>query len=308
MKTVANNVATQPLDNSLAAIPSLDRTHFAYESCVSPTGIELRALVPADEVYRCEDAQAPALLLIPGLGVDGLSFVRQLPLGSISALHFFQMPNEGYAGEAGLQQHARFVEEYIQAQKLDERPGGLILGGASMGGAVSLAVAIRGRVKVRGLVLIGTFGSCRQLPWIQRTLAPLAYVVPMSFLRRCAWLLAGRARIHSATRDEGRWMARPLLPRTMTYFGRAVMALTRQEQIEAARAVSIPALVIHGSKDAVLPPSAGKELAQALQRARLIEVEGARHSLFFSHPAVVNAAIAEFIRDLRAGRMEQHPL
>ena len=129
---------------------------------------KLEALRPAAAPYLCPHAAAPALVLIPGLGMDGLGFVRQLPLGAVADLHLFQMPNEARDGEEGLGHFARHVEDYIRATRLEERAGGVVLGGCSMGGAVSLAVALRGRVRLRGLILLGTFGNCVHVRWLLR--------------------------------------------------------------------------------------------------------------------------------------------
>jgi len=240
------------------------------------------------------------MLLIPGLGLDGSGLLRQLPLGALTHLHLFQMPNLPAAGESGLGRFARHVEEYILAKKLDQRPGGLVLGGNSMGGAVSILVASRGRVKLRGLVLIGTYGSCKQLPLFQRALAPLAYVIPMAMIRRVVWRTKGKAGIDKTTPDEARWITNPMIRRTLGYYGRAVNSLTTMELLDGARRISAPTLVVHGSHDPVLPLAAGKELAATIPNASLTQIDGARHSLFYSHADEVNSAIAGFLRGLTA--------
>jgi len=150
----------------------------------------------------------------------------------------------------------RYVEEYILHHKLDQHPGGVVLGGCSMGGAISLAVALRGRIKLRGLVLIGTFGSCRHLPRWQRVCAPLRG----SF--RCAWaarvLACGaRSRLFGhITPPEADWLISCRIDRTQRYFASAVKALTTQEQIAAAKELRVPTLVLHGTRDRVLPHAA----------------------------------------------------
>jgi pimeloyl-ACP methyl ester carboxylesterase len=283
---------------TLPPLPSLAREHVRVESAETYGFGTLEALVPAAAPYACSDPCAPALLLVAGLGVDGLSFIRQLPLGMIAHLHLIQTPNAAAAGEEGLGAYARYAEAYIQSRGLDEQPGGLIVGGASMGGAISLLMAVRGRVKLRGLVLLGTFGSCKHLPLYQRVLAPLAYVVPYGFMRSSSWLAKTYLGLHNTSREEAWWMAKPLMHRTHGYFGRTIRALTRFEQIASAAKLRVPTLVMHGALDPVLPLAAGKELAQTIRGARLVVVDNARHSLFFTHPDAVNAAIAEFIAGL----------
>jgi len=282
----------------LPPVPSLDEKHLRVESIHTASLGVLEALVPAAAPYLCPDRQAPALLLVPGLGLDGLGFIRQLPLGALAHLQLFQTPNGPISGEEGLGCFARYVEEYILASKLDQHPGGLVLGGASLGGAISLLAAIRGRVTLRGLVLLGTFGSSQHLPTVERTLAPLAYVVPFGFLRGLSWLVKGRLGLYSTSMEEARWMARPPIRRTHGYFGRAICGLARFEQLEGAERLRLPMLVVHGELDPVLPLAAGSELARTVRGARLVTIAGARHSLFFTHAEAVNAGLAEFIATL----------
>jgi non-heme chloroperoxidase len=206
-----------------------------------------------------------------------------------------------FKDEAGLYCFARYVEEYILAAGLDQQPGGLVLGGCSMGGAISLAIALRGRVKLRGLVLIGTFGSCRHLPRWQRVAAPLSHVIPMGLMRAVAWTVVARTPLFgTVTPKEAEWLISYKIKRTQRYFAAAVMALTRQEQVQAAGALKLPTIVLHGTHDKVLPYAAGVELAQTIPNARLVTVEDAGHALFFTHHQPVNTAIAEFLHALPA--------
>ena len=76
------------------------------------------------------------------------------------------------------------------------------------------------------------------------------------------------------------------------------MALTRQNQIEEAKKLALPTLVIHGKRDRVLRHAAGVEMAESIPGAKFISIDDAGHSLFYSHPEVVNSAIAEFIAGL----------
>ena len=60
--------------------------------------------------------------------------------------------------------------------------------------------------------------------------------------------------------------------------------------------IDVPALIIHGSADRILPvESTGRLFAQALPSAQYVEIEGAPHGLLTTHAAEVNAALLPFL-------------
>jgi pimeloyl-[acyl-carrier protein] methyl ester esterase len=287
-----------PQLNHVLPIPqSLLNAPLRSETVRSPQGVALEALVPNLPEFTCTDPHAPAIVLVPGLGMDGWGFLRQLPLGAMAHLHLLQMPNEAAPDEKGLGHFARHVEDYIRARGLDRHPGGVIVGGCSMGGAVSLHVATRARVPLRGLALIGTFGHCRHLPLWQRIAAPLAWVLPLHRSRFIARHVVKKTRYFGAvTSDEAEFLCNWKVQRTQGYFGRAVAALTRQNQLAAASKLKLPTLVTHGQDDFVLPFAAGEELAATIPNAIWKPSKEAGHAIFFTHADAVNMAVAELIR------------
>ncbi len=297
MTQVNSQTPTQVGIAPLGPLPSLDEKHLKLDGVDTADHGRLEAFVPSSADYHPTDPNAPALVLVPGLGMDGLGFLRQLPIGPHAHLHFFQTPNDPVRDEQGLLRFGRYVEEYILARKLDQRPGGVILGGCSMGGAISLAVALRGRVKLRGLVLLGTFGSCLHLPKWQRIAAPLAWFVPLRAGRRVFWHIVARSNFFGQIkRDEASWLVSCKLERTQRYFANAVKALTTQEQIAASRALKLPTLIVHGTKDHVLPHAAGVELAQNISGAHFVTVDEAGHAVFFTDHDVTNREIVGLIQ------------
>jgi pimeloyl-[acyl-carrier protein] methyl ester esterase len=59
-------------------------------------------------------------------------------------------------------------------------------------------------------------------------------------------------------------------------------------------AVAQPALVIHGERDGLAPPSAGAHLSRMLPNARLVMMRGAAHAPFLSSAGEVGALLADF--------------
>jgi len=66
--------------------------------------------------------------------------------------------------------------------------------------------------------------------------------------------------------------------------------------VEAVRASGKPALILHGTKDNILPIDVtARRFRVALPDAQYVEVEGAPHGLLWTHADEVNAALKEFL-------------
>ncbi|MFE6968231.1 alpha/beta fold hydrolase [Isoptericola sp. NPDC057653] len=66
--------------------------------------------------------------------------------------------------------------------------------------------------------------------------------------------------------------------------------------VEAVRAAGKPTLILHGTKDNILPIDAsGRRFHAAVPDAEYVEVEGAPHGLLWTHAAEVNAALLAFV-------------
>jgi pimeloyl-[acyl-carrier protein] methyl ester esterase len=181
---------------------------------------------------------------------------------------------------------------------------GALLLGWSLGGQVALAAlaghpALRGRLA--GLVLIGAtprFTEGDGWPHGQpaRAVEGLALRVrraPEKALARFAADCfapgeldeAGRARLDGLR-------AAPPPDQAAALAGLDV--LTATDLRAALPALDLPALVLHGEADAIVPPGAGRALAAALPRARLRLFPGLGHAPHLSRPDEVAAAVADF--------------
>jgi len=60
--------------------------------------------------------------------------------------------------------------------------------------------------------------------------------------------------------------------------------------------VTQPALVLHGARDCIVPPAAGRRLAQALPNARFALLRTCAHAPFLSRPRQVAILLREFFR------------
>jgi pimeloyl-ACP methyl ester carboxylesterase len=157
-----------------------------------------------------------------------------------------------------------------------------VVGGASFGGVVALEVATH--LSARACVLIGSIRSPAGLPWRWRALRPVATLGP-EVLRVIA---AAGGRFGGGVLPSGLVRRLCRLARPETAFVRWAMgAVVRWRPSPATRRVRV--FHIHGSADHVLP----------VERTRPdVIVPGGGHALSLFHPAVVNAFLADVLRQV----------
>jgi non-heme chloroperoxidase len=69
-----------------------------------------------------------------------------------------------------------------------------------------------------------------------------------------------------------------------------------REDVAAVRAAGKPSLILHGTKDNILPiDSTGRPFHEAFPEAEYVEIEGAPHGLLWTHSAKVNEALLAFV-------------
>ncbi|WP_129785830.1 alpha/beta fold hydrolase [Promicromonospora panici] len=67
--------------------------------------------------------------------------------------------------------------------------------------------------------------------------------------------------------------------------------------VEAVRAAGKPSLILHGTKDNILPIDAtARPFHKALPEAEYVEIEGAPHGLLWTHADEVNDALLRFVK------------
>jgi len=174
-----------------------------------------------------------------------------------------------------------------------------LLVGWSLGGQLALAAAAHNPKAVAGLVLVATparfpadgehpGADARALHRMRRRVADDPESVLADFWRRAA------APEPAETADAWRAKATPGVPRER--LGAGLDHLAETDLREAARAVRVPTVVIHGREDVIVPFAAGERLADAMPNARFVALDGG-HALPFSHPEAIAAACREVAGD-----------
>jgi 3-oxoadipate enol-lactonase len=175
--------------------------------------------------------------------------------------------------------------------------------GVSMGGGIALELAKLAPERVISLVLGCTAILTADKPRMPAILR-LAYYLPPWILK----LLLPRpkeddqggygraARPEDIARDmamlkQDRFVTRGVVAQAAAIGG---YCNTR----EAVAALAMPALVLHGDQDRVVPYAWGEELAATLPGARLVTLEGSGHNFLVAGRDKANAAVLDFLREV----------
>lgn len=177
--------------------------------------------------------------------------------------------------------------------------------GWSFGALVALALASRWPECVRKLVLIGTNPRFVQGPdWPAAVAMDVFTQFAHDLGRDYAGTLQRFLSLQLGTGPAARPALRRLREAVFAHGLPAPDALASGLRLLAGTdlrgdvpAIRAPALIVHGGRDTLAPLAAGTWLAAALPQARLMSIPDAGHAPFLSHPAVVAAAIREFIHE-----------
>jgi len=269
----------------------------SFRDGVDPAELELRGVRARAFHFRggCED-RARALVCLAGMGADGRSFARQRPLAADRLVLPLNLPWDTPDGADPLAFAAEVVEEYLASERLD-RPALL---GSSFGGAVAALVALRGRVPLGALLLVGAVLSRRQIP-LATTLFVDLLEAPEPLARLVSPLAAqvmGGFALDREGRDELVREARHFTGRELKRRLRALLALDLLPELP--RLGALPVLFVHGRRDLLVPWRAGRRAAERVPGARFDLLSRAGHVPYLSHPAPFNAAVARFLGDAAA--------
>lgn len=253
-----------------------------------------QVIVDNRELHYTDSGSAgkPVLLMVHGSGGSHRHWPQRLRESADMRALAVDLPGHGRSAGSGRREvdaYADIVAAFVE--RLGVR--GVTLAGHSLGGAVTLALALRRPPWMAGMVLVGTGCRLRVLPAILDGLtadpaATLRVMAPMMFGPGAAPELA--AEILAAL--EG-------TPPEVIHGD--LSACDRFDVTARLEEIDCPALVVSASEDRMTPVKYGEFLQRHIRGARLAVIGGAGHMMTLEAPEALARAILDFLKTLPAG-------
>jgi len=199
-----------------------------------------------------------------------------------------QTPASEYP-KSKIDSYANFVAEYIEREGLD----GVVLNGHSMGGAITLTLALRRPSWLKAIVLTGTGARLRVLSRL------------LEFLREDYPAAVDLILEESFVPPQGKptYAQRSLLNGTRRHMLRTPQEVTladyeacdRFDLMEQVGLINVPALCIVGAQDQMTPPRYSEYLHSRIRGSRLEIIEGAGHMLPLERASEYNERVEGFL-------------
>jgi 3-oxoadipate enol-lactonase len=191
--------------------------------------------------------------------------------------------------------HARDLAEVIARLRL-ERPAVL---GVSFGGAVALELAVEHPHLLSALAVTGAdarFRTSLGSTIARRVLERFPLPADNRFVNQFFNLLHGG-------KPDTPFLAEFVVERCwetdQSVMARRLAALETFDVSDRLWQIDVPALVLAGSRDVIVPPARQRALAGAIPGARFEMLEGAGHVGFLTHRADIARHVGRLIRQVR---------
>ncbi len=237
-----------------------------------------------------------AVLFVHGLGMSGDLFFNQIKpftqnyrMITVDLRGFGRSDKPQQQGAYLIDRLAEDVAAVIGALDLDQ----VHFVGTSMGGYVGITLGLNAPQLCRSLSLCHT--ACKAtIPRevVQTRLAALKEQTMDEYAK----LVSSQALAQPADPIVQEWVEEHVARNDRETYTRILTEGLGQFD-ESARVASLapPTLVLVGDQDRVIPPERGREIAELVDGAHLIEVRGVGHLSYMERPDAFNSAILDFL-------------
>ncbi|MFF2732242.1 alpha/beta fold hydrolase [Streptomyces sp. NPDC058008] len=243
--------------------------------------------------------RGPGLVLLHGIGSTGTGTWGALAdrLAADHTVVLPDLPGSGRSPLPGGPLETGALADQVLATARAAGLGDFVVGGASVGAAVAVAVAANGPDRVRGLFTLAGFARPRTALWLSLELwASVAARQDGSSGSFLTSLCFSEEHLASLTpEEEQRLAARPVAsaPGTSQQIALALGLDVRR----LLPAVAAPTLVVAAMGDRLVAPEHSVELAEGIPGARLAAVRGG-HAATVEEPERIGDILTDFLREV----------
>ena len=194
----------------------------------------------------------------------------------------------------GMDAYADALEPLLDAAGVERA----IVGGLSMGGYIAFAFWRRHAARVHALMLMDTKATADSDAAKTGRRELIATVEANGTGNVVPALVTSQLGAGTRTGDPALAARVEAMLRRASATGviaAATAMLSRVDSTPTLETIDVPTLVIVGDEDTLTPPSDAIAMSAGIRGARLVTVPGAGHLSPLEQPAIVNAAIAEFL-------------
>lgn len=227
----------------------------------------------------------PVILLHGWLGSWGL---WQETMGYLSRTYRTYALDFWGFGESGKKRDSYDVQDFVSLVHQFMEQLGIVaapLVGHSMGGTVSLSVAMQHPESVRKVVVVGSpiSGSSLALPL---KLAGREWIATMLFHMMWAFRLGVRAASPLICKDPRfpEMMDRDLTKTTVESFLMSIASLRRTDLRPGLDQIKVPVLGMYGDRDNIVDPRQWQPLLKGIPHASIVRWEKAQHFVMLDAP------------------------
>jgi pimeloyl-ACP methyl ester carboxylesterase len=242
--------------------------------------------VQQTELYYAQAGQGqPALLFVHGAGGDHTMWGEQLrelaPNFSVAALDLNGHGRSPAREGEGFQTYTEDVLAVLEALAMPT-----VVVGHSMGGAITLMVALQRPKNLVGLGLVGTGAKLRVHPQILE-LCQTDFERAIDFIVQWAFAEQSPPELRERARAQMRRTGADALLRDFS-------SCNTFDVMARLSEIALPTLILCGRDDKLTPVKYSEYLQQNIPTAQLKIIEGAGHMVMLEQPRAVTTALWEF--------------
>ncbi len=240
--------------------------------------------------YRCKEAfdpQRETLLFVHGAGGNGLFWAAQIEHFSdrynVMAIDLPGHDDQGTKGRDSIEAYVEDIKTLLDGLGVED----LVLGGLSMGGAITQQFTLSHPDMVKAALLISTGARLGVMPLIFETVRKdFGAFVEMMGKFSCSQ--STPAELIAPVHEE-------LKKRDPDVVYHDFEACNKFDVRSRLAEIRVPVLIVHGLDDSLTPTKYHDYLSQAIAGSKMVKIEKAGPMVPVERPSEVNSAIRDFL-------------